>query len=35
MLTDVVGLKEHGSNIMGNLLTKDIVESTIQHPKFG
>ena len=34
MVTDVVGPKEQGSDIFGKVLTKDIVESAIHHPKF-
>lgn len=34
MVTDVVGVKAPGSNIMGTVLTKDMVESAIHHPKF-
>ena len=34
MVIDVVGPKEQGSDIFGKVLTKDIVESAIHHPKF-
>ena len=29
-----MGPKEQGSDIFGKVLTKDIVESAIHHPKF-
>ena len=34
MVIDVVGPKEQGSDIFGKVLTQDIVESAIHHPKF-
>ena len=34
MVTNVVGPKEQGSDIFGKVLTKDIVDSAIHHPKF-
>ena len=34
MVTNVVGPKEQWFDIFGKVLTKDIVESAIHHPKF-